>query len=179
MTTIETERLLLRAWKEEDVEPYYQINQDPRVLEFLAGPLSMEVVKQFISDKNKTLLEEKHTLWAVEEKSTSAMMGFIGFQERLSPFPFAPCIEIGWRLGSQYWGKGYATEGALAVLDHGFNTLKIPEIVSFTVPKNYRSRRVMEKIGMSRDLSRDFAHPDLTSTHPLSQHVLYRKTSNK
>lgn len=174
MTTIETERLYLREWREDDVEPFYQMNQDPKVLEFLLGPLSREAVRKFIVDKNQTLLEEKYTLWAVEEKTTGAMIGFIGLQEVSSLLPFALSIEIGWRLGFQYWGRGYASEGAIAVLDYGLKVLKIPELVSYTVVNNMRSQRVMERIGMSRDPSGNFLHPKLPSDHRLAQHVLYR-----
>ncbi len=177
MTTIETERLCLREWRDDDMEPFYQMNQDTKVLEFLIGPLSMEAVRKFIVDKNQTLVEKKYTLWAVEEKSTGNMIGFIGLQECLPPLPFAPALEIAWRLGFQYWGRGYATEGATAVLDYGFKTLKISEIVSYTAASNYRSQRVMEKIGMKRDLAGDFLHPKLPSDHRLAQHVLYRVKS--
>lgn len=88
--------------------------------------------------------------------------------------PFTPCVEIGWRLRSQYWGKGYATEGAKAVLKYGFETVGLNEIVSITVPQNIRSIRVMERIGMTRDLNGDFAHPLLPKDHRLSKHVLYK-----
>lgn len=88
--------------------------------------------------------------------------------------PFSPAVEIGWRLGSEYWGKGLATEGAKAVLNYGFKKCGLKEIVSFTVPANVRSIRVMEKIGMKRDLAGDFHHPKLPKDHPLSLHVLYR-----
>lgn len=174
MTIIETERLYLREWREEDVEPFYQMSQNPKVLEFLIGPLSMEAVRQFIVDKNQTLVEKKYTFWAVEEKTAGAMMGYIGLQECLPPLPFAPSVEIAWRLGFQYWGRGYATEGATAVLNYGLKTLKIPEIVSYTAANNHRSQRVMQKIGMKRDLAGDFLHPKLSSDHRLAQHILYR-----
>lgn len=171
---IETERLILRTWKESDAEAYFTINQDPKVLEFLPGPLMMDVVKQFIADKNQCFVDHGYTLWAVEEKMTGAMMGFIGFSSPSWKAHFTPCIEIGWRLGSQYWGKGYATEGAKAVLEYGFKQFGWEEIVSFTVPDNSRSIRVMEKIGMKRDVNGDFAHPVLSLNHRLSAHVLYR-----
>lgn len=86
---------------------------------------------------------------------------------------FTPAVEVGWRLGSQYWNKGYATEGAKACVEYGFNQCGLKEIVSFTVPANIRSIRVMEKIGMMRDLNGDFAHPKLLQEHKLSKHVLY------
>jgi len=171
---IETERLILRTWKESDAEAYFEINQDPKVLEFLPGPLTMDTVKRFIADMNQRFADHGYTLWAVEEKTTGAMMGFIGFSSPSWKAHFIPCVEIGWRLGSQYWGKGYATEGAKAVLEYGFKNFGWNEIVSFTVPNNVRSIRVMKKIGMKRDLNGDFSLPVFPLDHPLSKHVLYR-----
>ncbi|MBX9742264.1 MAG: GNAT family N-acetyltransferase [Chthoniobacterales bacterium] len=169
---IETDRLLLRGWKKEDAQAYYQMNQDPKVLEFLPGPLSREQVEQFITDKNQTLQETGYTLWAVEEKATKALLGFIGLQEVLPPFPILG-IEVGWRLDSQYWGRGYAPEGAQAVLTYGFQTLGFQEIFSYTSALNKRSQRVMEKIGMTYLPEGDFAHPKLPEDHLLSKHVIY------
>jgi RimJ/RimL family protein N-acetyltransferase len=174
INVIETERLILRTWNEADVEAYFDINQDSKVLEFLPGPLSMDVVKQFIAEKNQCFVDHGYTLWAVEEKMTGEMIGFIGFSSPLWKAHFTPCIEIGWRLGSQYWGKGYATEGAKAALEYGFKQFDWNEVVSFTVPNNIRSIRVMEKIGMKRDMNGDFALPILLLDHPLSKHILYR-----
>jgi RimJ/RimL family protein N-acetyltransferase len=174
MKIIETERLILRTWKDEDAEAFYRINQDPKVLEFLLGPMSIEEVKKFIREKNEFFNQYKYTLWAVEEKTSHALIGFVGLWNPPWQAPFTPCVEIGWRLGSQYWGQGYAVEAATAVLNYGFNCINFPELVSFTVPLNIRSLRVMEKIGMKRDFKGDFAHPKLPLAHPLSQHVLYR-----
>jgi RimJ/RimL family protein N-acetyltransferase len=173
-TIIETDRLTLRTWKKEDAEAYYQINQDPKVLECLGGPLSMEEVHNFIQRVNSQMDVRGYTLWAVEEKETGALMGFIGLDYKDWESHFTPAVEIGWRLGSQYWGKGYATEGAKASLAYGFKHCGLKEIVSLTVPANLRSIRVMEKIGLRRDMQGDFAHPGLPADHRLSQHVLYR-----
>lgn len=174
MKIIETERLILRTWKEEDAEAFYQINQDPKVLEFLPGPMTMAEVKQFIAHRNQCFIELRYTLWAVEEKQTQALIGFVGLSSPSWQAHFTPCVEIGWRIGSQYWGKGYATEAARAVLEYGFNIIGLPELVSFTVPQNIRSTGVMKKIGMTHDQADDFIHPKLPLDHPLSQHVLYR-----
>jgi RimJ/RimL family protein N-acetyltransferase len=174
MKIIETERLILRTWKDDDADEYYRINQDQQVIEFLLGPLSMEEVKKFIFSMNQQFNELGFTLWAAEEKESGKLIGFIGLNPPKWESHFTPCVEIGWRLGSEYWGKGYATEGAKAVLRYGFETMGLKEIVSFTVPANLRSIRVMEKIGMKRDLSDDFAHPKLPLEHQLSKHVLYK-----
>lgn len=182
-TIIQTERLSLRTWQAADAEAYWAINQDPRVIEFLCGSLTMEEVNQFIAAAN--LHQEKlgFTLWAAELKSTGELIGYVGLNatDFFQPYgaPFTPAVEVGWRLGSQFWDHGYATEGAKAALTFGFNVIGLDEIVSFTVPMNRRSIRVMEKIGLKRDESGDFRHPKLALDHPLSQHVLYRlKKSN-
>lgn len=117
---IETDRLVLRTWKEADIEAYFAMNQDPKVFAFLPGGLTMDQVKQFMADKNQCFVDHGYTLWAVEEKMRGKMMGFIGFSSPVWEAHFTPCVEIGWRLGSQYWGKGYATEGAKAALEYGF-----------------------------------------------------------
>jgi RimJ/RimL family protein N-acetyltransferase len=173
-TIIETERLILRTWVKEDAAPYFQINQDPKVTEFLPGPLTMEQVKDFIPAVNSHGDKHGYTLWACCLKQTGELMGFIGLNYTEWKSHFTPAVEVGWRLGSQYWGKGFATEGAKASLEYGFKQCGLKEIVSFTVPANIRSIRVMEKIGLRRDLNGDFAHPKLASDHPLSKHVLYR-----
>lgn len=174
MNIIETDRLILRTWKEADSDIYFQINQDPRVIEYLGGPMTRQEVTDFIEAMNDQFDKNGYTLWAAEEKSTNHFMGFIGIHEIKWDPPFSPNIEIGWRLGSQYWGKGYATEGAMAALKYGFNQCGLKEIISITVPANRRSIRVMEKLGMTRDFSGDFHHTKLPKDHPLSLHFLYR-----
>jgi RimJ/RimL family protein N-acetyltransferase len=173
-TVIETSRLVLRTWNQEDADAYFQINQDLKVIELLNGSLTMEQVNDFITTANSHNDKHGYTLWAAELKETRDMIGFIGLNYTTWEAHFTPATEVGWRLGSQYWGHGYATEGAKASLDYGFRECGLKEIVSFTVPANVRSIRVMEKIGLKRDANGDFAHPKLSAGHPLSQHILYR-----
>jgi RimJ/RimL family protein N-acetyltransferase len=158
----------------DDRAPFAKLNSDPRVLEFLPGPLSREA-----SDARADRIEahfEKHGfgLWAVEIPGITRFAGFVGLS--IPPFeaPFTPCIEIGWRLDADHWNRGYATEGARAALEFGFRCLQVDEIVSYTVPENVRSRRVMEKIGMTHSPCDDFDHPVLPEGHPLRRHVFYR-----
>jgi RimJ/RimL family protein N-acetyltransferase len=113
-------------------------------------------------------------LWAVEVSDVAPFAGFVGLSVPRFEAHFTPCVEIGWRLAVEHWGKGYATEGARAVLAFGFETLHLEEIVSFTTTGNLPSRRVMEKIGMTHDPADDFDHPGLPDGHPLRRHVLYR-----
>jgi RimJ/RimL family protein N-acetyltransferase len=130
-----------------------------------------------MADRIETHIEQYGWgLWAVEVPGVAAFAGFIGLATPRFEAHFIPCIEVGWRLAVEFWGRGYATEGAAAALTFGFQTLALPEIVSFTVPANLRSRRVMERIGMVRNPNDDFDHPGLPEGHPLRRHVLYRKT---
>lgn len=112
-------------------------------------------------------------LWAVEVIESSQFIGFVGLAEPRFDAHFTPAVEVGWRLARPAWGKGYATEGARAAVMYGFTDLGLAEVVSFTAASNGRSRRVMERLGMSHDPADDFDHPSL-SPGPLRLHVLYR-----
>jgi RimJ/RimL family protein N-acetyltransferase len=176
---IRTDRLLLRHWTPEDREPFAQLNADPAVNEFLTGPLTREQ-----SDAVADRIVENFSLhgfgwWAVEVPKVSSFIGFVGLSVPRYEAHFTPCVEIGWRLARDHWGQGYATEAARAALNYGFHELNLPEIVSLTVPANFRSRHVMEKIGMIHNPAEDFEHPSLPEEHPLRQHVLYRQTQNE
>lgn len=174
MNIIETERLILRTWQESDADAFFRINEDPKVIEFLPGPLTMQKVQDFMSAMNQQWQEKHYTLWAAEEKASGKLAGFIGLSWLALPPPFVPSVEIGWRLGSEFWYQGYATEGANAAMRWGFDECGLDEIVAITVPANVRSQRVMTKLGMQRDLDGDFAHPRLPVDHRLSQHILFR-----
>jgi RimJ/RimL family protein N-acetyltransferase len=102
-------------------------------------------------------------------------VGFVGLSEPDFDALFTPAVEVGWRLGREHWGHGYATEGARAAIAFAFDELGLREIVSFTAASNDRSRRVMERLGMTHDAADDFDHPSLAPGHPLRRHVLYRK----
>lgn len=174
---IQTKRLILRQWKDDDFELFAQLNADPRVMEFFPSVMSRQESDQ-LADRIQTKIKKKGWgMWAVSLVSDSTFIGFIGINDLdQSTFPahFSPAIEVGWRLAYPYWGKGYATEGAIASLNYGFDTLNLDEIVAFTAVQNNRSKGVMEKIGMHRDLDDDFDHPKLPEGHWLSRHVLYR-----
>jgi RimJ/RimL family protein N-acetyltransferase len=168
--------LVLRRWQPGDIEPFASLNADPRVMEFFPATLSRSESEAMILEIEKRIDKLGAGLWAVELKENKEFIGFIGLNVPDYPLPFSPCVEIGWRLAFDYWGKGYAQEGARASLAFGFEQLGLREIVSFTTAGNLRSRRVMERIGMTYDPSGDFDHPRLPERHPLLRHVLYRKT---
>lgn len=174
MDVIRTERLLLRTWRDDDVAPFHALDQDPRVQAFLPGPMSMAQVERFMALHNAMQRDTGMCYLAIEVVDSGELAGFVGLKRHHDTLPFAPCTDIGWRLGAAHWGKGYATEGAAACLRHGFEALGLDEIVSFTVPDNLRSRQVMERLGMRRAPEEDFDHPALAPGHRLARHVLYR-----
>jgi RimJ/RimL family protein N-acetyltransferase len=171
---IRTDRLLLRRWLPDDRAPFATLNADPRVMEFLPSLLSREESDAFVERAEAHFGQHGFGLWAVEIPGVTPFAGFVGLSRPRFEAPFQPCVEIGWRFGVEYWSRGYATEGARAALAFGFDACGLTEIVSFTVPQNVRSRRVMERIGMRHDSADDFDHPLLPDGHPLRRHVLYR-----
>jgi RimJ/RimL family protein N-acetyltransferase len=171
---IQTERLLLRRWKEEDREPFYRLNSDPRVMEFMPACLTHPESDLLFDRINEHFRKHDFGLYAAELREDESFIGFVGLSVPSFEARFTPCVEIGWRLSAVHWGRGLAAEGARVVVKRAFDELGLDELVSFTVPENARSRRVMEKIGMTHDESEDFDHPNLVERHPLRRHVLYR-----
>ena len=175
---IQTERLRLRRWKEEDRQPFYRLNSDARVMEFFPECLTRAHSDSLVERINKHFKKHGFGLFAAELRDDRSFTGFVGLAVPSFKAHFTPCVEIGWRLAADYWGRGLATEGARAVVKYAFKELKLDGLVSFTVPENIRSRRVMEKVGMTHDVSDDFDHPNLPEGHPLRRHVLYRFRRN-
>ena len=182
MSTIRTERLLLRPWTEEDLEPFAKLNADLRVMEYFPSTLSREESDQIVKRMGKKIEKRGWGFWAVSVPGGADFIGFIGLNDidqTTLPTHFSPAVEIGWRLAFDYWGKGYATEGALASLKYAFEALDLSEIVSFTAVQNERSRAVMEKIGMHSDPTDNFDHPKVPEGNKLKKHVLYRLTQKE
>lgn len=172
--TLETELLLLRGWRTGDREPFAALNADPEVMEHFPGRLDRVASDAFVDRIEAGWATEGIGLWAIGRRSDGRFLGYAGVLAPSFEAHFTPALEIGWRLARDAWGHGYATEAATAVLAHGFDVLGLEEIVSFTIPANVRSRRVMERIGMHRDPIDDFDHPRLPAGHPMRRHVLYR-----
>ncbi len=150
------------------------MNADPRVMEHFPSPLTREQSDLSASRICELMAQHGYGLWAAELPGIASFIGFIGLQMPGFDAPFMPRVEIGWRIAHAHWGQGYATEGARAALDAAFTQLDLDEVVSMTVVANLRSRRVMEKLGMTHDPSDDFDHPKIAEGHPLRRHVLYR-----
>jgi len=171
VTELHGPRVLLRSWRAEDLDSFAALNADPAVTEFLAGPRSREASAEMIARLQAGIDERGWGLWAVDVGGRC--IGFTGITYPRFESHFTPCVEVGWRLAREAWGHGYATEAARVALAFGFAVLNLAEIVAFTAVGNARSRRVMERIGMSHDPADDFDHPQLPG-HPLQRHVLYR-----
>ena len=171
---LRTQRLILRGWRGSDLEPFRKINADPRVMEFLPATLTAEASDALIDRIQRHFDTYGFGLWAAELRENQSLIGYVGLAVPAFEAAFTPCVEIGWRLSAYYWGRGLATEGAREVTRFAFEELQLQSLVSFTVPANTRSRRVMEKIGMTHDPAADFDHPNLPEGHPLRRHVLYR-----
>ena len=172
--TITTQRLLLRSWRESDIEPFFRLNTDPEVVEYLPSPISETESQQFAARIQDHFAEHGYGLYALENREDGSFLGYTGLNWTSFESHFTPALEVGWRLARDAWGQGYATEAARACVDHAFRETPIPEIVSFTVPANRRSIAVMERLQLTRKPEDDFVHPRLGKDHPLGAHVLYR-----
>ena len=164
---IETDRLILREWREEDLEPFAQMSMDPRVMEFFPSVQGKQTCRDTIAWISESIAAVGFAYWSVEVKGGPPFIGLIGLSQPSFEASFTPCVEVGWRLG-------YAMEGALASLTFGFETIGLDEIFAFCVHNNMPSRAVMERLGMTRDKASDFNHPKLDPASPLCPHVVYR-----
>lgn len=175
MIISETPRLVIRNWYNDDLDLFFEIQSDPEVMEFFPFRRNREE-SQLVMDRVRTgIAETGFGFFALERRSDNQPVGFAGLAiAGIDPILPATTVEVGWRLATRFWGKGYATEAARELLRVGFEERGLREIVSFAVADNRRSTAVMKRIGMAHDASRDFDHPRIPDTHPhLKRHVLY------
>ncbi|MGD9646305.1 MAG: GNAT family N-acetyltransferase [Pirellulales bacterium] len=172
--TLQAGPLKLRPWRASDLAPFAALNADPRVMEFLPAVLDREASDAMAGRIRDHFARHGYGLWAVEAPGETEFAGFVGLNVPTFTAHFTPCVEVGWRLAREHWGKGYATIGARAALDFAFGRLQFDEVVALTVPDNVRSRGVMERLGMTHSADDDFDHPNLPVGHRLRRHVLYR-----
>jgi RimJ/RimL family protein N-acetyltransferase len=174
MATIETPRLLLRHWKDSDIEPWVAMNADPRVTEFFSSTYTRAISEAAAMLRRRELDDLGYGWWVVEVRGGAPFAGVVVLGEVPFEAHFTPAREVGWRFAPEHWGNGYATEGARGALDHAFAALGWHEVVAMTAVQNLRSQRVMRRLGMTRDPADDFEHPKVEEGHPLRRHVLYR-----
>jgi RimJ/RimL family protein N-acetyltransferase len=176
---LHTARLLLRSLTEADVDPLARLSSDPETMRFFDALPTREQIEALVERHRTALAEGRPGQFAVERLEDGRFLGFVGLAVPRFEASFQPCVEIGWRLGKDSWGHGYATEAGRAVLVHAFETLGLSELVSFTAVLNEPSQAVMRRLGMRRDPDGDFDHPVISPGHPLRPHVLYRLTAEE
>ena len=174
-----TSRLRLRRWRDDDLEPFAALNADPRVREFFPSLQTRQESADSMQSIRNHWERRGFGVWAVEVIGGAPFIGFIGLSVPSFEAPFTPCVELGYRLAFDHWRQGYASEGSRAALAFGFGALGLSEIVALTAVGNARSRRVMERLGMTRNPADDFDHPNIVAGHPLRRHVLYRLAANE
>jgi RimJ/RimL family protein N-acetyltransferase len=169
---LRTDRLLLRGWRAEDRERFAQMGADAEAMRFYPAMLTRAENHARVDQYEREWSRDGFGKWAVEIPGVAAFAGSIGLAVPAFEAAFTPCVEVGWRLAREHWGRGYATEAARAAIEFGFTQIELDEIVAFTVRANTRSVRVMEKLGMK--FAGEFDHPTMAEGHPLRRHVLYR-----
>lgn len=175
--TLSTPRLWLRPWKDADAEPFVALNADPRVCEFYpTESFSRSESLALIARIKQEMQQYGFGLWALELRDSGEFLGYTGLKHLRNNHPLYPNVEVGWRLAPEHWGKGYATEAGKEALRYALEEQALPRVVSFTSRPNTRSQRVMQHIGMTREPSLDFMHPDVPAGHVLQPHVTYVKT---
>jgi RimJ/RimL family protein N-acetyltransferase len=181
MTPLRTERLILRSWEDRDRDLFHRINSDDRVMEFFPFRRDRAQADAVMDQMRADIAADGYGWTAAEIAATGECIGFVGLHDtEMEPLLPAGTMEIGWRLAPEFWGKGYVTEAARAWLAFAFEQLGHNEIVSFAVRNNFRSTAVMERLGMRRDPSGDFDHPEIPDTHPeLKRFALYRLRRKK
>jgi RimJ/RimL family protein N-acetyltransferase len=171
---LRTERLLLRQWRDEDLELFAELNADPETMRYFPALPSRDESDALAERARGEIEGRGWGLWAAEVPGVASFIGFVGLARPSFESHFTPAVEVGWRLAREHWGCGYATEAGRAALAYGFEDLRLEEIVSFTSTLNEPSWRVMQRLGMSRDSADDFEQPRVPAGHPLRPHVLYR-----
>jgi len=170
---LETERIILREWRESDLPALAKINADPDVMRYFPASLTVQESENLVNRFQQHIHHNGFGFFALELKSDRQLIGFTGLNKPYYALPFSPCVEIGWRLAKEFWGKGLASEAAGKCLQFAFEQLTLRDVVSFTAVDNVKSRSVMERIGM-QNVAQNFQHPLLPTGHALREHVLYK-----
>jgi ribosomal-protein-alanine N-acetyltransferase len=169
-----TPRLLLRPWRDADLNPLAAMTGDPVVMHYFGRIRDRAQSDAWAARVRAHFDRHGFGIWAVEAPGVAPFIGFVGLSTVPADFPMAPAVEIVWTLAAPFWRRGYATEAARAALDDGFTRLRLEELVAYTAAINTPSRGVMERLGMRRDIAGDFDNPRVPAGHELCRHVLYR-----
>ncbi|MCF8505477.1 MAG: GNAT family N-acetyltransferase [Caulobacter sp.] len=170
---LETERLVLRAWREEDLEPFAALNADPEVMRHFPSTLSRTESDALAARYQSHIDEHGFGRWAVERREDGVLLGHSGPMQMTPPHPLAPGAEMGWRLARAAWGQGYATEASRAAMAYCFEQIGLEQIFAFTSATNLPSQAVMERLGMTRRPDLDFDHLMFPEGHDLRRAVVW------
>lgn len=175
---LETNRLIIRNWRASDRELFFKINHDDEVMAFFPFRRNRQQAAELMEILKQDIDNNGFGFTALELKATGEVLGFCGLnQVDIGEYAKPGAIEIGWRLAFQYWGNGYASEAAMALLDFAFTKMNLDEVISFAVIDNLASIAVMERIGMHPVRQRYFSHPGVSESHPhLQMHAYYEIT---
>lgn len=170
---LKTERLLLRQWQTDDLEHFAQLNADPEVMQYLPAILDKKQSDMLAEKIVERIHDNGWGFWAVEIIKQKSFAGFVGLNRPTYALPVNPCVEIGWRLARQHWGKGYATEAARASMDFAFKQLDLDNLYAFTSIHNNKSSAVMQRLNMTNQ-NTNFIHPMVPEEGLYKEHVLYK-----
>ena len=173
---IETDRLILRPWREADRESYAALNADPEVMHDYPALPERDWVDAKFDRYSAHFRNHGFGRWMLERKSDGQTLGYTGIMPIWPEHPYGEGMEIGWRLVRSAWGQGYASEAATAALADGFGRLGFDEVVAYTTETNDRSQAVMRRSGMTYDPGRDFHHPDQADGSSLRRWLIYVAT---
>lgn len=171
---LETERVILRDWQEQDLEDFARINADPLIMEFYPDHLDEKASAHLMQNFQKHIDQEGYGFFALESKEDGRFMGFSGLSAVPKSLPFSPAVELAWRLDYDYWGKGYASEIAGALIEYGFSVCKLKEITAYCVQEHMRARHLLEKLGFASDAKEDFTYAPSRSSKKTQAYSLYR-----
>lgn len=169
---IKTDRIGLRNWQESDRKPFAQMCANKEVMEHFPSALTLEESNDLIDRLSQHFNEFGYTYFAAEILENKEFIGFVGLKQQTWESEFTPCVDIGYRLKQDAWGKGYASEAAKACLDAAFTKFNIRKVLSFTTDTNAPSEHVMKKIGM--EYAGTVQHPSIVNDPRFKHCVVYQ-----
>lgn len=171
-----SDRLGFRNWDLTDIDKMHEINSDEKVMEFFPSIQTKQQTTEFVERMIKQYNDKCFCYFAVDKLEDNQFIGFIGLSEQTYEADFTPCVDIGWRIKSSEWNKGFASEGAKKCLDYALNELKLENVYSIAPKINTKSEHIMKKIGLKKQY--EFEHSLLTNNDRLKTCILF-KTETK
>lgn len=171
---VESDRLILREWRDSDIAPFHAICSDPEVMATLGPLMTITEVEALVARMRELQRQLGHCFWTVEEKASGDLIGWCGVIRGREGTPIHSLPEIGWRLARAKWGVGFASEAARVAVKWSFENLPDDSVWAITSKQNMRSRAVMERLGMKYQTDLDFDRLTIAPDSDLYEHVTYR-----